>query len=90
MRWLHLRFASVSGLPERCWAAGVPPGPDGPACASTPEGLRAGRPFFALELPYDIMTDAGRRSIWLVNPDTGAQQPLEAGEGLAPCLGVTR
>ncbi|WP_334162920.1 S9 family peptidase [Phenylobacterium sp.] len=27
---------------------------------------------------YDIMTDAGRRSIWLVDPVTGAQSPLVA------------
>lgn len=52
---LTFEFASVTALPRDCWAAGVPPGPDGPACAATPEGLRAGRAFFALGLPYDII-----------------------------------
>lgn len=54
VRQLELDLASVTGLPQDCWATGVAPGPDGPACASTPEGLRAGRRFFALGLPGDI------------------------------------
>jgi len=29
----------------------------------------------------DIMIDAGRRSIWLLDPHTGAQTPLAAGDG---------
>jgi hypothetical protein len=54
VRWLELELASVTGLPRKCWVTGVPPGPDGPACASTPEGLSAGRRFFALGLPGNI------------------------------------
>jgi hypothetical protein len=51
---LCLYIQSVSGLPPGCLPAGEPPGSGGPACADTPEGLRAGRGFFALGLPYDV------------------------------------
>ena len=35
---------------------------------------------------YDVMTDRGRRSIWLVDPQSGAQSPLVVDEAsnLAP------
>lgn len=52
--WLYLEIQSVGGLPPGCVVAGEPPGPGGPACADTPEGLRAGRRYFALGLPDDI------------------------------------
>jgi hypothetical protein len=58
VQWLYLDFGSFTGLPRGCWAAGIPPGPGGPACAATPEGLRAGRRYFALGLPSDITFDA--------------------------------
>ena len=54
VRVSYIRITTAIGLPQDCWAAGVPPGPDGPACTSTPEGPRVGRAFFALGLPYDI------------------------------------
>jgi hypothetical protein len=47
-------IASTTRLPRDCWAVGVPPGPDGPACASTPGSLRAGPDFFAFGLPGDL------------------------------------
>lgn len=53
-KMLYFDIASTARLPRDCWAVGVPPGPEGPACASTPEGLRAGRDFFALGLPGDL------------------------------------
>ncbi len=53
-KMLYFEIASTTRLPPDCWAAGVPPGPEGPACASTPGGLRAGRDFFALGLPGDL------------------------------------
>lgn len=53
-KMVYYDIVSTARLPRDCWAAGVPPGPDGPRCASTPEGLRAGRDFFALGLPGDI------------------------------------
>ncbi|WP_343896012.1 hypothetical protein [Craurococcus roseus] len=57
MTRLYLYIQSISGLPTGCLRAGEPPGAGGPACADTPEGLRAGRGFFVLGLPYDV-------SIW--------------------------
>ncbi len=48
------------------WAADPQMRPDGGAVAY----VRAS---------YDVMTDAPRRSIWLVNPATGQQSPLIAG-----------
>ena len=51
---LYRDIASTTRLPRDCWAAGAPPGPDGPACASTPGGLRARRDFFGFGLPGDL------------------------------------
>src|SRR3569832_768819 len=34
-----------------------------------------------VRMSYDIMTDRARRSIWLVDTDTGAQTPLATGPG---------
>lgn len=51
---LYFYIQPVSGLPPGCLVAGAPPGRGGPACADTPEGLRYGRGFFALGLPYDV------------------------------------
>src|SRR3569832_75231 len=34
-----------------------------------------------VRMSYDIMTDRARRSIWLVDTDTGAQPPLATGPG---------
>lgn len=36
-----------------------------------------------VRMSYDIMTDRPRRSIWLVDTDTGAQTPLATGPGSA-------
>ncbi|BDG71909.1 hypothetical protein [Roseomonas fluvialis] len=58
VRWLYFNLASFTSLPRDCWAAGVPPGPDGPACAATPEGLRAGLQYFVRGLPTDITLTA--------------------------------
>ena len=51
---LYPDIASTTRLPRDCWAVGAPPGPDGPACASTPGSLRAGPDFFAFGLPGDL------------------------------------
>jgi dipeptidyl aminopeptidase/acylaminoacyl peptidase len=40
-----------------------------------------GRAVAYVRRAYDVMTDLGRRSIWLVDTDTGVQTPLVAGSG---------
>lgn len=46
--------------------------------ASDPQVRPDGGAIAYVRTTYDIMTDAGRRSIWLVDPATGAQSPLVA------------
>src|SRR6201996_1468789 len=40
-----------------------------------------GRVVAYVRMSYDIMTDRPRRSIWLVDTDTGTQTPLATGPG---------
>jgi dipeptidyl aminopeptidase/acylaminoacyl peptidase len=46
--------------------------------ASDPQVRPDGGAIAYVRTTYDIMTDAGRRSIWLVDPQSGAQSPLVA------------
>ncbi|MBV8805685.1 MAG: S9 family peptidase, partial [Sinobacteraceae bacterium] len=48
---------------------------------SDPQIRPDGRAVAYVRVSYDIMTDRPRRSIWLVDLDTGSQTPLVAGPG---------
>lgn len=58
----------------------------GLAQAADPQVRPDGGAIAYVRATNDIMTDRAQRSIWLVDPKTGAQTPLEAGEAsyLAP------
>jgi dipeptidyl aminopeptidase/acylaminoacyl peptidase len=49
--------------------------------ASDPQIRPDGHVIAYVRVGYDIMTDRPRRSIWLVDADTGAQTPLATGAG---------
>ena len=49
--------------------------------ASEPQVRPDGRQVVYVRVSNDITTDRARRSLWLVDADTGAQQPLVAGPG---------
>ncbi|MEO8114305.1 MAG: S9 family peptidase [Phenylobacterium sp.] len=48
--------------------------------AGDPQARPDGGAIAYVRTTYDIMTDAGRASIWLVDPQTGSQQPLVVDE----------
>jgi dipeptidyl aminopeptidase/acylaminoacyl peptidase len=48
--------------------------------ASDPQVRPDGGAIAYVRITQDIMTDDGRSSIWLVDPQTGAQTPLVADE----------
>jgi dipeptidyl aminopeptidase/acylaminoacyl peptidase len=50
-------------------------------CVTDPQIRPDGRVIAYVRVTYDIMTDKPRRSIWLVDVDSGAQTPLAAGPG---------
>jgi hypothetical protein len=69
VRQLYHDLGSFTSLPRDCRAAGVPPGPDGPACAATPEGLRAGLGYFVFGLPSDVTLRAKAASAFVLSED---------------------
>jgi dipeptidyl aminopeptidase/acylaminoacyl peptidase len=81
-------FASVFALAAAVSAAPVAAQVQGPSRTLTGRDLFAlrtagdpqvrpdGGAIAYVRTTYDIMTDAGRPSIWLVDPQTGAQSPL--------------
>ena len=50
-------------------------------CVTDPQIRPDGHLVAYVRMTYDIMTDRPRRSIWLVDADTGAQTPLATGPG---------
>lgn len=50
-------------------------------CVTDPQISPDGHAIAYVRQTYEIMTDHPRRSIWLVDTDTGAQTPLAAGAG---------
>jgi dipeptidyl aminopeptidase/acylaminoacyl peptidase len=50
-------------------------------CVTDPQIRPDGHVVAYVRMSYDIMTDRPRRSIWLVDTDTGAQTPLATGPG---------
>jgi dipeptidyl aminopeptidase/acylaminoacyl peptidase len=50
-------------------------------CVTDPQIRPDGHIVAYVRVSYDIMTDRPRRSIWLVDPDTGTQTPLATGPG---------
>ena len=50
-------------------------------CATDPQIRPDGRVIAYVRVSYDIMADKPRRSIWLVDVDTGTQTPLATGPG---------
>src|SRR5262245_35163506 len=50
-------------------------------CVTDPQIRPDGRVVAYVRVSYDIMTDRPRRSIWLVDVDTGGQTPLASGPG---------
>jgi dipeptidyl aminopeptidase/acylaminoacyl peptidase len=50
-------------------------------CVTDPQIRPDGHVIAYVRVSYDIMTDRPRRSIWLVDADTGAQTPLATGPG---------
>jgi len=50
-------------------------------CVTDPQIRPDGHVVAYVRMTYDIMTDRPRRSIWLVDADTGAQTPLATGPG---------
>lgn len=50
-------------------------------CVTDPQIRPDGHVAAYVRMSYDIMTDRPRRSIWLVDVDTGAQTPLATGSG---------
>ncbi len=50
-------------------------------CVTDPQIRPDGHAIAYVRMSYDIMTDRPRRSIWLVDADTGAQTPLVTGPG---------
>lgn len=70
-------FAQVAEGPSRTL---VPRDLFGLEYASDPQFRPDGGAIAYVRVANDIMTDRGRRSIWLVDPKTGAQSPLVADE----------
>jgi dipeptidyl aminopeptidase/acylaminoacyl peptidase len=50
-------------------------------CVTDPQIRPDGHEVAYVRMSYDIMTDRPRRSIWLVDTDTGVQTPLATGPG---------
>jgi dipeptidyl aminopeptidase/acylaminoacyl peptidase len=50
-------------------------------CVTDPQIRPDGHVVAYVRMSYDIMTDRPRRSIWLVDADTGTQTPLATGPG---------
>jgi len=50
-------------------------------CVTDPQIRPDGHAIAYVRLSYDIMTDRPRRSIWLVDPENGAQTPVVTGPG---------
>src|SRR5581483_12313476 len=50
-------------------------------CVTDPQIRPDGRQIAYVRVAYDVMTDRPRRSIWLVDTDTGTQAPLVVGPG---------
>jgi dipeptidyl aminopeptidase/acylaminoacyl peptidase len=50
-------------------------------CVTDPQIRPDGHVIAYVRVSYDIMTDRPRRSIWLVDADTGTQTPLATGPG---------
>jgi dipeptidyl aminopeptidase/acylaminoacyl peptidase len=50
-------------------------------CVTDPQIRPDGHVVAYVRMSYDIMTDRPRRSIWLVDTDTGVQTPLATGPG---------
>jgi dipeptidyl aminopeptidase/acylaminoacyl peptidase len=50
-------------------------------CVTDPQIRPDGHAIAYVRVTYDIMADRARRSIWLVDTDTGVQTPLVAGPG---------
>jgi dipeptidyl aminopeptidase/acylaminoacyl peptidase len=50
-------------------------------CVTDPQIRPDGHMIAYVRVSYDIMTDRPRRSIWLVDADTGTQTPLATGAG---------
>src|SRR5882757_4722517 len=50
-------------------------------CVTDPQIRPDGHAIAYVRVAYDIMTDRRRRSIWLVDADTGVQTPLGTGPG---------
>src|SRR5690349_13340100 len=50
-------------------------------CVTDPQIRPDGHVIAYVRMSYDIMTDRPRRSIWLVDTDTGVQTPLATGPG---------
>jgi len=88
-----MRFASFTGLAALAVGAVFAAPPESPShvfegkdlfslqCVTDPQIRPDGRVIAYVRVAYDIMTDRPRRSIWLVDTDTGAQTPLATGSG---------
>src|SRR3569833_2087773 len=98
MRLALFVSARASGCAASSFAPALAQVSDGPArtfqgsdifglrAAGDPQVRPDGGAIAYVRTPQDIMSASGKRSIWLVDPTTGAQTPLVAGDeqSLAP------
>jgi dipeptidyl aminopeptidase/acylaminoacyl peptidase len=78
-----LAFAGAAGAAPADSASHVFEGRDifSLQCVTDPQIRPDGHVVAYVRVAYDIMTDRPRRSIWLVDTDTGIQTPLATGPG---------
>jgi dipeptidyl aminopeptidase/acylaminoacyl peptidase len=78
-----LAFAGTAGAAPADSASHVFEGRDifSLQCVTDPQIRPDGHVVAYVRVAYDIMTDRPRRSIWLVDTDTGIQTPLATGPG---------
>jgi dipeptidyl aminopeptidase/acylaminoacyl peptidase len=88
MRSLSLGFVALAATGTLCAAPAEAPshvfeGKDlfSLQCVTDPQIRPDGHMIAYVRVSYDIMTDRPRRSIWLMDADTGTQTPLVTGAG---------
>jgi dipeptidyl aminopeptidase/acylaminoacyl peptidase len=89
MRFISMAFAAALAVAGAAAAAA----PDTPShvfegkdlfslqCVTDPQIRPDGHEIAYVRVSYDIMNDRARRTIWLVDTDTGGQTPLSTGTG---------
>ena len=91
MRWASITVAAalLAASMASAQTPGTAPRVFGPRdlfglqMASDPQVRPDGGAIAYVRVSNNIMTDSAHRSIWLVDPATGAQTPLETGEAIA-------